>query len=159
MKKKDEKLLKEQLARALADYDNLRKRVETQKEFWVRYSTERILIKLLPVLDTFESAQNHLKDQGLSIAIAEFKKALNEEGIEEIEPQQGEKFDAGAHEVVESVEGKDKGNIAEKVLTGWRFKEGKVIRFAKVKVFGEKPPVDGGKKEELIPEVKKGDYI
>jgi molecular chaperone GrpE len=139
-------VLKNQLVRALADYDNLRKRVETERETWIRFSSERILVKIIPVLDAFESAQEHLKDQGLAIAINEFKKVLEEEGIEEIRPKVGDDFDEKYHEVVEVVEGKDKNKIAELILVGWKFeafgsedplarREGRIIRFAKVKVF------------------------
>src|SRR4030043_1311120 len=139
-------VLKNQLVRALADYDNLRKRVETERDTWIRFSSERILVKMISVLDAFESAQEHLKDQGLAIAINEFKKVLEEEGVEEIKPKVGDAFDEKYHEVVEVIEGKDKNKIAELILIGWKFKTydseehrtgkaGKVIRYAKVKVF------------------------
>lgn len=128
------------LARALADYDNLRKRSEAEKEIWVKFSSERILNKLLPILDMLESAQGHLKDNGLAISLGEFRKILQEEGLEEINPKPKDAFDHKIHEVVESIEGgKDKkGQIAETVLSGWRFAGGPIIRFAKVKVFGDK---------------------
>ena len=147
--------LKSQLARALADYDNLRKRVEEEREIWIKFSSERVIIKLLPILDAFEAAQVHLGDQGLAIAVGEFKKVLSEEGIEEIKPGVGDEFDENIHEAMEIVEGEKKatgpvtdsegsltrreasgqeGKIAELVLTGWKFGDGKIIRFAKVKV-------------------------
>lgn len=137
--KEDQKIqeLKSQLVRVLADYDNLRKRVEAEKELWIKFSTERVLTRMIPILDTLETAQNHLKDQGLAITISEFKKILNEEEIEEISPNVGDKFDHSNHEVTETVMGGEKDKIAEVVLKGWKFKEGKVIRFAKVKVYSE----------------------
>lgn len=131
------KQIQAQLARALADYDNLRKRGEAEKEIWVKFSSERILAKLLPILDMLESAQGHLKDSGLAISLGEFRKILEEEGLEEIKPKLKDAFDHRIHEVVESIEGgKDKkGQIAETVLSGWRFANGgPVIRYAKVKV-------------------------
>ncbi|OGM21341.1 nucleotide exchange factor GrpE [Candidatus Woesebacteria bacterium RIFCSPLOWO2_01_FULL_37_19] len=132
--------LKTQLVRALADYDNLRKRVETEKEIWMRFSGERILLKLLPIVDIFEAAQKHLQDQGLAIAINEFKKVFQEEGLVEILPRKDDVFDEQIHEAVESIEGGEKGHIAEQVLQGWRFEDleaqlGRVIRAAKVKVY------------------------
>jgi len=134
--------LKGQLARALADYDNLRKRVEDEREIWIKFSSERVIVKCLPILDAFEAAQAHLGDQGLAIAIGEFKKLLAEEEIEEIRPKMGDTFDEKFHEAVDIVNppagGKEKGKIAELVLTGWKFRDGKIIRFAKVKVFGDK---------------------
>ena len=134
-----------QLVRALADYDNLRKRSEMEREVWMKFSSERILTKFLPTLDMFESAQKHLKDGGLAIALTEFRKILQEEGLEEVKPEPEDIFDHRVHEVVESIEGakEKKGQIAETVLSGWRFKDGPVIRFAKVKVFGDKTQKKG----------------
>jgi molecular chaperone GrpE len=160
--------LKNQLARALADYDNLRKRVETERETWIAFSTERIIIKILPILDALEAAQEHLKNQGLAIVISEFKKVLQEEGITEIRPKVGDEFNHNYHEAVESVKASgpvgQKGKIAELVLTGWRYKAsgpegsdsvGRVIRHAKVKVFAEVTD----KEEELEKEMARGDYM
>lgn len=130
--------LKNQLARALADYDNLRKRTEEEREIWVKYAGQRIVAKLISILDILESAQTHLNDQGLAIAIGEFKKVLLEEELEEVRPKQGEKFDHNVHEVIETVPGGKHGEIAELVLPGWKFKDGFIVRVAKVKVFGEK---------------------
>jgi molecular chaperone GrpE len=126
---------KNQLARALADYDNLRKRTELEHEIWIKFASERILVSLLPVLDNLEAALKHLEDQGLAIAIGEFKKIFAEEGLEEITPKVGEKFDHLVHEVIEAKEGGEKDTIAEVILNGWKFRDGKVIRFAKVKVY------------------------
>ena len=144
-------LLKNQLARTLADYDNLRKRMEDEKTLWIRFSTQRVLTTILPILDNFESAQRHLNDPGLAIAIGEFKKVFSEEGLEEINPKVDENFDHDGHEAVETVATEDdnkNGKIAEVVLPGWKFKNvdgfneevdlpagRQVIRHAKVKVY------------------------
>ncbi|OGM13834.1 nucleotide exchange factor GrpE [Candidatus Woesebacteria bacterium RIFCSPLOWO2_01_FULL_39_23] len=128
-------ILRNQLVRTLADYDNLRKRVGIEREGWIKFSTERFIAKIVPVLDALESAQVHLKDSGLAIVISEFRKVLDEEGIAEIKPQSGDQFSHDEHEAVESLKGGERDHIAELVLTGWRYKEGKVIRHAKVKVY------------------------
>lgn len=128
--------LKNQLSRALADYDNLRKRTDQEKDLWIKFSSERILVKLLPILDMLESAQEHLKDQGLAISLGEFKNILSEEGIEEINPKKGDKFDENLHEATEITSGGKKGTISKVSLKGYKFSdEGKVIRYAKVEVF------------------------
>ena len=94
-------------------------------------------------------------DQGLAIALNEFKKVLDEEGLEEISPGKGNKFDPKVHEVIETVEDGKHGEVAELVLAGWKFKDGMVIRPAKVKVYGERVE----KKEELEKEMARGDYM
>lgn len=128
-------LLKSQLARALADYDNLRRRTEEEKSLWIKFASTTIITKLLTILDMIEKAQEHLKDQGLAIATLEFKKVLNEEGVVEILPKVGDEFDHELHEVIETVEGKDKNKISEIVVPGWKYNDGQVLRYAKVKVY------------------------
>ncbi len=138
MKKKEEiqtVVLKTQLARALADYDNLRKRVEREKEDFEKYANVKLAIRLLPVLDVLRQAQKHIGDPGIAITITQFEDALKGEGIEEIEVVAGDDFNPQFQEAVEVVaEGKGKGKVKEVVLTGWRFTGGPVIRHARVKV-------------------------
>lgn len=136
MKKSSEiNQLKDQLARALADYDNLRKRVEAEKEVWLKFATEKLTIKLLPILDALRQAQLHLQDAGLAITIKQLEDIFKEEGIEEIKVEAGANFDHNLHEAVEAVEGKTKeAKIKEVILSGWRFTDGPVLRHAKVKV-------------------------
>jgi molecular chaperone GrpE len=127
-------LLKAQLVRTLADYDNLVKRVEREKSEIQKIISLRLILKLLTVLDGLESAQVHLKDAGLAISIVEFKKVLSEEGLTEISPKIGEAFDEQLMEAIEVVPGVSDNSIAEVVLVGWKFSDGTVVRHAKVKV-------------------------
>jgi molecular chaperone GrpE len=136
--------LKNQLVRALADYQNQNKRFQEERAQIFVYASQSVLENLIPVLDILEKAQEHLQDQGLGMAISEFKRVLKDEGLEEIKPEVHNPFDHELMEVVESVSGDgEKGAVAETVLPGWKFKDGKdlpagrqVVRFAKVKVFG-----------------------
>ena len=129
------KSLKNQLARALADYDNLRKRIEREKEDLEKLASLKLILRFLPILDNLRQAQNHLKDAGLAITIGELENLLKDEGIEEIKPNKGDNFDHNLHEVIEVIENSQEENkIEEVVLSGWKFKEGVVIRHAKVKV-------------------------
>jgi molecular chaperone GrpE len=132
--KEDE--LKNQLARALADYDNLVKRIERERHDLEKLSSLKIILKLLPVLDNLRVVLAHLKDPGLAIALKDFEEVLKSEDIEEIEAKQGGKFDHNLHEATEVTQGK-KGEITGVVLPGFRFTNGPVIRHAKVKVGGK----------------------
>ena len=140
VKKVDEKdqvkELKGQLARALADYDNLRRRVDREKEEDKGFASLTLIVKILPVLDMFEQAQGHLQDSGLAIAIKEFEEVLESEGIIRIDTRAGDDFDEELHEAVEVVKNskKPKGKIDEIVLDGWIIVDGPVIRYSKVKV-------------------------
>lgn len=132
--------LKNQLARALADYDNLRKRVEKQQGDFEKLVSAKFALRILPIFDMLEEAQKHLKDSGIALTIEEFRKILKEEEIEEIKGDPGEKFDEEFHEAVEVVSPpaggkKEDGLISEVILPGWKFTEGPTIRPAKVKVY------------------------
>lgn len=129
--------LKNQLARAMADYDNLRRRVETDKKNFEKLANLRLVVKLLPVLDVLKKAQEHVKDNGVEATIKNFEEALKQEDIEQIQIKAGDEFNPETMEVVEVVPGKDNNNVAEVLLTGWRFKDGPVIRYARVKVFSK----------------------
>jgi len=137
--KKSEKIknLEHQLKRALADYSNLQKRIEADKEQIIQFSKFIILSKFLDVLDNFERLEKEIdiekKDlkQGLNLTITEFKKVFKEEGVEEIETV-GD-FNPSIHEAVDVVKGELDNKIVEVVQKGYCI-EGKVIRPAKVKV-------------------------
>lgn len=127
--------VKGMLARALADYDNLSKRVDRERQELGKIASISVIVRLLPVLDNLESAQLHLQDQGLAISLGEFKRVLNEEGLTEIRPTVGDGFNEDLMEVIETIPGEDKGKIAELVVVGWKFEDGTVVRHAKVKVY------------------------
>lgn len=122
------------LARALADYDNLSKRVQREREALGKIASLDILTRLFPVLDNLESAQVHLQDTGLAISIGEFKKVLIDEGLAEIRPKIGEEFNEDTMEAIEVTPGTRDNIITEVMMTGWKFNDGQVIRHAKVKV-------------------------
>src|SRR4030065_500158 len=127
------------LARALADYDNLNKRVDRERQDLGKIASVGIIVRLLPVLDNLESAQGHLQDQGLAISMVEFKKILSEEGLTEIKPKEGDVFSPELMEAIEVVNGArdnkvSEAEVAEVVLPGWKFEDGTVVRHAKVKV-------------------------
>jgi molecular chaperone GrpE len=130
--------LKNQLARALADYDNLRKRVEREKEGFEETANLKMVVKILPIFDMLVEVQRHLGDPGLAITIEEFKKFLREEGIVKIAAEPDGKFDEKLHEAVEVAKNGKGGKIVDVILTGWKFTEGPVIRPAKVKVTKKK---------------------
>ena len=119
--------------RALADYHNLEKRIDKEKEFFVKFSNAQLLASLLPVLDDLERAKKHLKDQGLSLAVNKFKEVLQKENVEEIKAQ-GEEFNPELMEAMEIVAG-PKNRVVEVVNKGYLFNN-KVLRVAKVKVGG-----------------------
>lgn len=118
--------------RALADYQNLEKRYEREKNDFVQYANANLILKLLSVLDHLQKALEHLKDDGLSLAIRQLWRVLEEEGLEEIKAL-GEDFNPAEMEAVEVVKDDRDGKVVEEILKGYKLK-GKVIRVAKVKI-------------------------
>ena len=119
--------------RALADYANLEKRIDNEKQSFVKYSNLKLLEKLLPILDDLEAAEKHLKDQGLKIILNKLKEILKSEGVEEIKTH-GEEFNPELMEAIEIIEG-PKNKVMGVSRKGYLL-EGKVLRIAKVKVGG-----------------------
>lgn len=129
--------LEHQLKRALADYDNLQKRIEADKDQIINFSKIIILSKFLAVLDTFEKIEKECKEanpglrEGIDLTLDQFKKVLESEGVEEIKTD-GE-FDPRFHEAVDIVAGEVDNKIVEVVGKGYSLGE-KIIRPAKVRV-------------------------
>lgn len=121
----------DQLKRALADYQNLTKRVEAERLEFVKYVLEQFLLKLLPVVDSLEAAEFHLKNQGLTLALQQLKTILADEGVKEIEII-NKPFDPKLAECVETAAGK-KDQVVFLTQKGYLLND-KVLRPARVKV-------------------------
>lgn len=119
--------------RALADYQNLVKRTEKEREALYHNLKKELILKFLPILDLLESGLKQTKDEGLELMAKEFRKILDNERVEVIKAEE-KKFDPETMDCVEVVEGGGEGKVAEVVLPGYRLGN-EVIRQAKVKVF------------------------
>lgn len=146
LKQLEEKLvsLEDQLKRAVADYQNLEKRVAEGRSELSTWATSNLVRKLLTVLDHLEKALAGASEQerssgwykGVEMTAAQFKTVLKEEGLEEIGAD-GE-FDPSLHEAVDIKEGED-NKILEVAEKGYGL-HGKILRPAKV-VVGKGPGV------------------
>lgn len=117
--------------RALADYQNLQKRVEEEKRDWVRAANKELLLRILPILDTLMLAQKHSDDQTVKVSVAQFLDTLKAEGVTQIKTE-GEDFDPMLMEVVTTGDGED-GKVIEEMRTGYMIFD-KLLRPAQVKV-------------------------
>lgn len=133
MKKLKEEMqdLENKWKRALADYQNLEKRVESQQGMYIKMANVGLIDKLLPVLDDLERASEHVKDDGLKMIVKQFHQVLESESVVKIETTESE-FDPEYMDCVEMVEGQT-NKVVEEVLSGYVLGE-TVIRPAKVKV-------------------------
>ncbi|MFH1888517.1 MAG: nucleotide exchange factor GrpE [Candidatus Omnitrophota bacterium] len=133
----------DRMLRLQADFDNTRKRLEKEKQDFVKFANEGIIFELLNVLDdlerTVELAQSKHQDlsaflKGVEMILAHLYEMLKVYGVKPIEAQ-GKIFDPNYHEALMQVENKDlaEHTIVEELQKGYLLNE-RVIRTAKVKV-------------------------
>lgn len=117
--------------RALADYQNLEKRIEKEKHDFIRFASAHLISQLVNVLDDLERAQSHNHDTGLKLIYDKLKDILKAEGLEEMKVS-GQPFNPETMEAIERIAGKP--NQVMGVVTKGYTLNSKVLRPAKVKV-------------------------
>lgn len=132
---------KDKYLRAVAEFDNYRKRTLKEKAELLLNGSEKAVCAFLPILDDFERAiadktedVNAIKE-GVQIIFNKFNKTLESLGVRKIETE-GKDFDVDFHEAVAMVPGMGddkKGKVIDCVQTGYQLND-KVIRHAKVAV-------------------------
>ncbi|MFA6519152.1 MAG: nucleotide exchange factor GrpE [Candidatus Shapirobacteria bacterium] len=127
--------LTEKLKRSLADYANLEKRIESQRQLFVTLTATAIISKMIDILDDLYLAFDHLKDPGLKIAIDKFATVLVSEGLTEIKAI-NEPFNAENMECIATASGPE--NEVIKVNKRGYLLNGHCLRPAQV-VVGKKP--------------------
>jgi len=123
------------LKRLQAEFDNYMKRTEKERAGFISQATERIVAKLLLVVDDFEHALPNLPEdtkEGVQLIFKNLHKILEEEQVEAINATG--KLDPYKHEVVLRIESQEpEDTIIEEIQKGYTM-NGKVIRYAKVSV-------------------------
>lgn len=125
--------------RALADYQNLEKRMTEEKRDFVRFAAKNFIEKLLGVIDDLEKADAHLKNQGLELALKNLQTLLIDEGVERIDTR-GKNYDIHTMEAISLVEGDKDNKVIEELRAGYTM-HGSVLRPAQVKVSKKKEKV------------------
>ena len=97
--------LEEKLKRSLADYANLEKRIQKQRQLFVTLATAGIVSKMIDILDDLYLTHQHLKDPGLKITINKFFRILEEQGLKEIKAK-GQEFDPKLMDCVDVAKGR-----------------------------------------------------
>ncbi len=128
--------------RAKADYLNLKNETEKQLKDTVMFANASLIFELLPVMDNFDRAVDHMpkveKETDWAKGVIQIQKQLEDilklEGVEKIKTV-GEKFNPEFHEAItmEEKNGEESGVISEEVEAGYKLND-KVLRPAKVKV-------------------------
>lgn len=132
--------------RLAADFDNFRKRTLAEKEELSKFTTVEVLKKIVTVLDTFDRAQEQLKDidncetvkQSYEIAYKQLVDTLGKMGLSEIEAL-GADFNPNEHEAITQVPTDEYApdTVAMVAQKGYKL-EDRVVRPALVGVAKEK---------------------
>jgi molecular chaperone GrpE len=128
------------LLRALADFDNFRRRVERERATAARSGKREILIPLLDVLDGFDRALDHIgrapspTAQGVQALRGQLLRLLEAQGVTPFETL-GEAFNPELHDAIGSVNSDEvePGAVAAELQRGYRWGDD-VLRPARVRV-------------------------
>ena len=139
--------VQERYVRLYADFENFKKRAARERDEVRRATTESVLGRLLPVLDTFEMAMQAANQPntnleslkaGVSMIQGQLRNTVADYGVEEIDAV-GKPFDPAMHEALsqqETTEVTD-GHVISQNRKGYRMKD-RLLRPAAV-VVARKP--------------------
>ncbi len=136
---------RDQMLRAHAEMENLRRRYERELQNAARYGIETLVGELLPVKDSLQEALKAGAAQGLDPAAALEKilegtrmtldildKALGKAGVNEVHPE-GEPFNPDLHQAMSLADGGElpSNHVVQVVQTGYRLHD-RLVRPAMV---------------------------
>ena len=140
--------MKEQFLRAVADFDNYRKRIDRERRELSEYAAAEVLLELLPILDNFERAlsafaQSATADKhtdveafrrGVELIHKQMLDLLRKRGVTTIEAL-GTDFDPNVHQaVIHEPSGEHReGEVMQELQRGYKLGD-RLLRPAMVKV-------------------------
>ena len=144
-------ILKDTLLRKAAEFENYKKRTDSEISSYLKFANENLLIDLLPVLDDFDRVMKAWNDKhdvetfkkGIEMIYDKFKNTLEKQGLKEIESD-GKAFDVNLHDALLQTPNPElpANTVLETIEKGFYLKD-KVIRHAKV-IVSANPDEDGG---------------
>ena len=140
--KNDKEQLKNDYARAYADTENTRKRLNAEAEMNKKYRASSFAKEILPVIDNLERAiateveSEEAKNYrtGMEMVYRQLMTALKNEGVEEVE-MLNKPYDANFAQAImnRKVEGVESGVVVEVLQKGYKLKD-RILRAAMVVV-------------------------
>lgn len=126
--------------RALADYDNYRRRIERERATAARSGKRELILQLLEVLDGFDRALLHVGNapssvsEGLQLLQRKLLSVLEAQGVTPLESL-GETFNPELHDAIGTVQSAElrPGTVADEVQRGYRWGDD-LLRPARVRV-------------------------
>jgi len=134
----------DQLLRARADMENVRRRGRQEREEAAQFGTQELLRDLLPALDNLEralSTENVTLDslrEGVGLTLKQFLNAMRKHGVEPLDSA-GQPFDANLHDAIMRAEPTAEhpaGTVVEEIQKGYTLR-GRLLRPSLVRVAQE----------------------
>lgn len=132
---------KDKFLRLFAEFENYKRRTSKERIDLFKTANQDVLQALLPIMDDFDRAMIEIRkseDQillkGVELIQDKFKNILVAKGLEEVEIQAGDKFDADFAEAITQIPAPTddlKGKIVDVIEKGYKLGD-KIIRFPKV---------------------------
>ncbi len=131
--------LRDRYLRTLADFENYRKRIEREKNDFLKYALASLLRDLLPVLDNFDRGLDHAEEgdefhKGMLLSYKQLFDMLQKNGLRTVD-QAGVPFDPNIHEaVVREEDSSVPSHTVVAILQKGYFLNDRLLRPAMVKV-------------------------
>lgn len=132
---------KDKFLRLFAEFENYKKRTSKERLELFKTANQEVLQALLPVLDDFDRAMAQISKsedevllKGVELIHNKLKDTLKSKGLEQVEVNAGDAFDADYAEAITQIPAPSddlKGKIVDVVEKGYKLGE-KIIRFPKV---------------------------
>jgi molecular chaperone GrpE len=133
---------KDKFLRLFAEFENYKKRTSKERMDLFKTASQDVMVSMLPVLDDFERALNHIEDdkeaedlrKGVLLIYQKLLSTLEQKGLEVVAVSKGDVFNADDHEAITQIPAPTedlKGKIIDVIEKGYKLGE-KVIRFPKV---------------------------
>ncbi|HLB52965.1 MAG TPA: nucleotide exchange factor GrpE [Chlamydiales bacterium] len=134
---------KDKYLRTLAEMENMRKRMQKERQETTRFGVENAIGEFLPAIDNLENALRFAENAGgevkvwalgFEMILSQFKETLHNHGVVSFHSE-GNLFDPLYHEAVETVETEDHpdGMILHEFSKGYK-SGARTVRPARVKV-------------------------
>jgi molecular chaperone GrpE len=133
---------KDKFLRLFAEFENYKKRTTKERIDLFKTAGQDVMVTMLPVLDDFERALNHIEDdkeaedlrKGVLLIYQKLLSTLEQKGLSVIKVEQGDTFNADDHEAITQIAAPSddlKGKIIDVIEKGYKLGD-RVIRFPKV---------------------------
>jgi|SRR4030095_7601740 len=132
--------LNDKYLRKLAEFENYKRRTDSERSEFFAYASEKLITEMIPVLDDFDRVMKSYDEKhdiesfkkGVELVYDKFRKVLEKQGLKEMDSN-GKEFDVHLHEAI--MQQPDDSHAPDTVLDtaqkGYYMKD-KVLRHAKV---------------------------